>query len=69
MTGTADGGQPMNQIPETEFLTVRGYQLTNQRADHLPPVLEDDLERVYRLCVENHYTRVGKLSEVLHVKP
>ena len=59
----------MNQIPGTEFRTVRGYQLANQRADHLTPALEDYLEMVYRLCIENRYTRVGKLSEVLHVKP
>lgn len=59
----------MDQTQDSEFRTVRGYQLANRRADHLTPALEDYLEMVYRLCQESHYIRAGKLSEVLHVKP
>ncbi|MBE5967820.1 MAG: DtxR family transcriptional regulator [Lachnospiraceae bacterium] len=52
-----------------DFRTFRGYQLANQRERQLTPALEDYLEMVYRLCMENDYTRVGKLSELLNVKP
>ncbi|NMA67834.1 MAG: DtxR family transcriptional regulator [Desulfitobacterium sp.] len=31
--------------------------------------MEDYLEMAYRLCQEKGYTRVGKISEKLHVKP
>lgn len=59
----------MDQLSGEQFRTVRGYQLANQRMDHLTPALEDYLEMVYRLCLESHYVRAGKLSGVLHVKP
>lgn len=59
----------MDHVPDAEFRTVRGYQLKNRHANHLTPALEDYLEMVCRLCLENRYARVGKLSEVLHVKP
>jgi len=51
------------------FRTVRGYQLANRREGGLTPALEDYLEMVYRLCLEDRYARVGKLSALLHVKP
>lgn len=51
------------------YRTVRGYQLANQQEGQLTPALEDYLEMTYRLCMKNEYTRVGKLSEVLNVKP
>ena len=59
----------MNNNANSDFRTVRGYQLVNQREKQLTPALEDYLEMVYRLCEENDYTRVGKLSELLNVKP
>ena len=59
----------MNKSPDSVFRTVRGYQLKNQKKGVLTPALEDYLEMVYRLCLEDHYARVGKLSELLHVKP
>jgi len=59
----------MNNGSNSDFRTVRGYQLANQHEGQLTPAMEDYLEMTYRLCTENGYTRVGKLSELLHVKP
>ena len=59
----------MKITPDSEFRTVRGYQQILQQDGGLTPALEDYLEMVYRLCSQNHYTRVGKLSDLLHVKP
>lgn len=52
-----------------DFRTVRGYQVLNQQEGQLTSALEDYLEMTYRICVANSYARVGKLSEMLHVKP
>ena len=52
-----------------EFHTVRGYQLKNKKQGQLTPALEDYLEMAYRMCMEEDYVRVGKLSHQLHVKP
>jgi Mn-dependent DtxR family transcriptional regulator len=54
---------------DSEFRTVRGYQLQSRRAGSLTSALEDYLEMTYRLCIQHGYARVGKLSELLHVKP
>ena len=59
----------MNNDKNSDFRTVRGYQLVNQREGQLTPALEDYLEMAYRLCMENDYARVGQLSELLNVKP
>ncbi|MDQ7092612.1 iron dependent repressor, metal binding and dimerization domain protein [Desulfosporosinus sp. PR] len=59
----------MNDNKNSDFRTVRGYQLANQQEGQLTPAQEDYLEMAYRLCLENDYTRVGKLSELLNVKP
>lgn len=53
----------------SDFRTVRGYQIVNRREGALTPALEDYLEMTYRLCLQHNYTRVGKLSELLNVKP
>lgn len=53
----------------SDFRTVRGYQLLSRRAGRLTSAMEDYLEMAYRLCREYGYARVGKLSELLHVKP
>jgi len=53
----------------SDFRTVRGYQLVNLRDGQLTSALEDYLEMTYRLCAVSDYTRVGKLSELLNVKP
>ena len=52
-----------------EFHTVRGYELMQKRQDRLTPAMEDYLEMVCRLCLAGGYTRTGKLSEALHVRP
>lgn len=54
---------------DSDFKTVRGYQLANRKEAELTSALEDYLEMTYRLCMQNHYARVGQLSELLHVKP
>lgn len=60
----------MNNSSNSDFRTVRGYQLANQQDGQLlTPALEDYLEMAYRLYLENHYLRVGQLSELLNVKP
>lgn len=59
----------MNHETNAEFRTFRGYQMISQREGQLTPAMEDYLEMIYRLCSESGYTRVGKLSELLHVKP
>lgn len=52
-----------------DFHTVRGYELMHKQNDRLTPAMEDYLEMVYRLCLLNGYTRIGKLSDALHVRP
>lgn len=59
----------MNNNENSDFRTVRGYQLAKQQEGQLTPALEDYLEMVYRLCLDNDYARVGKLSELLNVRP
>ncbi|EHQ88003.1 metal-dependent transcriptional regulator [Desulfosporosinus youngiae] len=59
----------MGNNTDLEFRTVRGYQLISRQEGHLTPAMEDYLEMVYRLCLRNSYTRVGIISEELHVKP
>ncbi len=63
------GMNAMNGDSSAEFHTVRGYQLINQQGDTLTPAMEDYLEMAYRLCMQEQYTRIGRLSQLLHVKP
>ncbi len=59
----------MKEDNRKEFHTVRGYELLQKQHDRLTPAMEDYLEMVYRLCMVSQYTRIGKLSEALHVRP
>ncbi|MEA4899697.1 metal-dependent transcriptional regulator [Bacillota bacterium Meth-B3] len=59
----------MKKTTDAGFRTVRGYQLVNRREGQMTPALEDYLEMVFRLSLECGYARVGRLSEMLHVKP
>lgn len=59
----------MDKETNSDFRTVRGYQIINQKEGQLTPALEDYLEMTYRICNQSSYARVGKLSEMLHVKP
>ncbi len=59
----------MMEKNDSPFRTFRGYELAHQRAGRLTPALEDYLEMTYRLCAADDYARVGRLSELLNVKP
>jgi len=59
----------MSDNVNSGFRTVRGYQLANQQEGKLTPALEDYLEMTYRLCAQNDHARIGKLSQLLNVKP
>lgn len=59
----------MSDKTRPDFRTVRGYQILNQQEGQLTSALEDYLEMTYRICAESSYARVGRLSEMLHVKP
>ena len=59
----------MSDTENSDFRTVRGYQLMNRRGGGMTSALEDYLEMTYRLCVHHNYARVGRLSELLNVKP
>ena len=43
--------------------------MLKQQGGQLTPAMEDYLEMVYRLCLHTPFTRIGKLSEALHVRP
>ena len=59
----------MDEKQNSEYRTIRGYQMVNQRKNELTPAMEDYLEMAFKLCIENGYTRVGRLSEQLNVRP
>ena len=59
----------MTKSDNSNFRTVRGYQIAKQEEGFLTSALEDYLEMIYRLCVQNESVRVGKLSELLNVRP
>ena len=52
-----------------EFYTVRGYQLLKQNKKLLTPALEDYLEMIYRISLQEKYTRMNTLAALLNVKP
>lgn len=51
------------------FRTSRGYQMVSQQEGFLTSSMEDYLEMIYRECSRSGYTRVGRVSDMLHVKP
>ena len=59
----------MEQSKNEEFRTIRGYELAEGYENSLTTAMEDYLEMVGRLCADEGYTRVGKLSDHLQVKP
>ena len=59
----------MEEKQENDFRTFRGYQILNQQAGLLTSAMEDYLEMIYRQCRQDGYSRVGRLSALLHVKP
>lgn len=52
-----------------EFYTVRGYELLDQDKRLLTSAMEDYLEMIYRNNLQEGYTRVNHLSELLNVRP
>lgn len=60
----------MSERKKSDFRTSRGYQIISRREGRLTSAMEDYLEMIYRSCGgAGGYSRVGKLSELLHVKP
>lgn len=59
----------MKKIEDPGFRTSRGYQIISQQEGSLTSSMEDYLEMIYRECSQVGYTRVGRVSEMLHVKP
>lgn len=59
----------MKNHKDDEFRTVRGYQLIQRQQNQLTSAMEDYLEMACRHCVQEGYTRIGRLSESLHVRP
>ncbi len=53
----------------SEFHTVRGYQLLEQEKRVLTSAMEDYLEMIYRNSLEVGYLRINALSEMLNVHP
>jgi len=52
-----------------EFYTVRGYELLDHGKRLLTPAMEDYLEMIYRNSLQEGYTRINILSELLNVRP
>lgn len=56
-------------MQQNKFYTARGYQIIENKEHKLTASLEDYIEMIYRLTSKYGYTRVGKLAEMLNVKP
>ena len=54
---------------EREFHTFRGYQILDLKDKLLTSSMEDYLEMIYRICLDNGYTRINILSKRLNVRP
>jgi Mn-dependent DtxR family transcriptional regulator len=59
----------MQRDRESEYRTVRGYELESRQENELTPSMEDYLEMTCRLCLSDGYTRGGELSRLLNVRP
>ncbi len=53
---------------DSEFHTVRGYQLLQKNKMLLTPAMEDYLEMIYRNTKETGYLRMNDLAEKLNVR-
>lgn len=56
-------------MQQNKFYTARGYQILESKENKLTASLEDYIEMIYRLTINSGYTRVGKLADMLNVKP
>ena len=59
----------MDNERDSEYRTVRGYELESRQENELTPSMEDYLEMACRLCLSDGYTRIGELSRLLNVRP
>ena len=51
---------------KNEFYTYRGYQI--KQDEKLTVSMEDYLEMIYRICLNEGYTRINQLADNLNVK-
>lgn len=59
----------MNKNKENkEFYTVRGYELINNNENHLTFAMEDYLEMIYRNILNEGYTRINIIADMLNVQ-
>lgn len=59
----------MEKDSKKQFRTTRGYLLAKKGEQGITSSMEDYLEMICRLCKQDGYTRVGKVSAQLHVQP
>lgn len=52
----------------SQFHTVRGYQLLEQNKKILTSAMEDYLEMIYRYSLTEGYVRINTISELLNVQ-
>lgn len=58
----------INNLPKTEFYTVRGYRLLEQNIKPMTSAMEDYLEMIYRNSEKSGFIRLNTLARLLHVK-
>jgi len=56
-------------MENSEFHTVRGYQLIEQEKKLLTSAMEDYLEMIFRNIKKEGYMRINTLAEMLNVRP
>jgi Mn-dependent DtxR family transcriptional regulator len=58
----------MKDWTKEKFLTARGYAIRNKKNDDLSASMEDYLEMIYRLSLDEGYTRVNDIASALNVQ-
>ncbi|GIM29098.1 DtxR family transcriptional regulator [Clostridium polyendosporum] len=53
---------------DNKFHTVRGYELKNYDKKLLTSAMEDYMEMIYRSVLDEGFTRINKLAQLLNVK-
>ena len=54
---------------QEKFRTFRGYDVADRKDKQLTPSMEDYLEMIYRISLDNGFTRINDLAKALNVKP
>ena len=57
----------MEKENEPGFYTMKGY--ARLESNQITASMEDYLEMIYRICGEEKKIRLGKIADMLHVKP